>query len=102
MSAQLFKKDSITKLRADMDRQSQQLDKILAAHNQNSEDHQLTSMDKSFNKTVRKEDVKIGLGRSLIEYQTMDNVTQQRRRDGAISAMLVTEHSADAFSRQDK
>jgi hypothetical protein len=92
LSAQLLRKDSITRLRASMDRQSQQLDKILAVHNQSRDEHQGTG-ERSFYRTAKKDELTLVPKK---EFQTLD-----KPREGAVSAMLVTEHSADVYARPD-
>ena len=90
LNAQLLRKDSITRLRADMDRQSQQLDKILAAHNQTGEDH-FATMDRQFYRTTKKDDITVA--------PSMDFRSIDKPREGATSAMLVTEPSPEQESR---
>ena len=75
-----------------MDRQSQQLDKILAVHNQSGDERQGTG-ERSFYRTVKKDELTLVPKK---EFQTLD-----KPREGAISAMLVTEHSADVYTRPD-
>ena len=75
-----------------MDRQSQQLDKILAVHNQSRDEHQGTG-ERSFYRTAKKDELTLVPKK---EFQTLD-----KPREGAISAMLVTEHSADVYARPD-
>lgn len=82
LHAQEIKKNRISKLRADMSRKSQQLDKILAHPQSGEEDYFL---EKHF-QTARREEA-TGL---VQDYESMEF-----GREPAASAMLVTEHSAD-------